>query len=112
MVEPIRFFFDQHIPFAVANRLRQRGVDVLTAQEARRCGLPDTDQLRFATVQRRVMVTFDRDYLLLDASSVSIDCWWRTKVGAPDSSSKWDILAKEWKHVLAKNAKGNIVPIP
>jgi hypothetical protein len=98
VVEPIRFFFDQHIPFAVANGLRQRGVDVLTAQEARRCGLPDTDQLRFATAQRRVMVTFDRDYLLLDASSVSIDCWWRQK--------------KEWKHVLAKNAKGNIVPIP
>jgi predicted nuclease of predicted toxin-antitoxin system len=70
-VEPIRFFFGQHIPFAVANGLRQRGIDVLTAQEAGRCGLPDTDQLQFATAQGRVMVTFDRDYLLLDASSVS-----------------------------------------
>jgi predicted nuclease of predicted toxin-antitoxin system len=68
--EPIRFFFDQHIPAAVANALRQRGVDVLTAQDAARCGLPDTEQLVFATSQERVVVTFDTDYLALDASGL------------------------------------------
>jgi len=52
----------------VVQGLRQHGVDVLTAHEAGRCGLPDTDQLAFATAQERVMVTFDTDYLVLHNS--------------------------------------------
>ncbi len=65
MAEPIRYYLDQHIPGAIANGLRQHGIDVLTAQEAGRCGLPDLDQLAFAAAQERVTVTFDPDYLAL-----------------------------------------------
>lgn len=71
MAEPVRFYLDQHIPSAVAAGLRGRGVEVLTAQEAGRCGLPDSDQLQFALQQRRVMVSFDTDYLTLDAGGQS-----------------------------------------
>ena len=70
MAEGVRFYMDQHIPAAVTQGLRQRGVDVQTAQEADRCGIPDPDQLQFATVEGRVMVTFDPDYLALHASGV------------------------------------------
>ena len=45
MAEEVRFFFDQHLPYAVADGLRRRGVDVLTVQEAGRCGLLDSQQL-------------------------------------------------------------------
>ena len=65
MVEPIQFYMDQHFPGPASQGLRRHGVDVLTAQEAGRCGLPDTDQLAFATAQDRVMATFDTDYLAL-----------------------------------------------
>jgi hypothetical protein len=61
---------DQHYPAQVTHGLRQLGIDVLTAQEAGRCGLPDPDQLAFATAEERVMVTFDTDYLALHRSSV------------------------------------------
>ena len=70
MAKPIRYFFDQHIPSAVAHGLRQRGVDVSTAQDAGRCGLPDADQLQFSTKDERVLVSFDTDYLALAASGV------------------------------------------
>ena len=70
MADPVLFYFDQHVPAAVANGLRQRGVDVLTAQEAGRCGLPDPVQLQFATSKERVMVSFDTDFLVLDAAGV------------------------------------------
>jgi predicted nuclease of predicted toxin-antitoxin system len=66
----MRFYFDQHIPAAVAQGLQQRGIDVLTALDAGRCGLPDIDQLQFATNDSRVIVTFDRDYLALAASGL------------------------------------------
>jgi hypothetical protein len=70
VAEPIRFYMDQHVPGAVTQGLRQRGIDVRTAQEAGRCGLPDFDQLAFATAEERVLVTFDSDYLALHQSGV------------------------------------------
>ena len=74
MAEPIQFFFDQHMADAVVRGLRHRGVDVLTAQETGRCGLPDPDQLSFATREERVVVTFDSDYLALHRSGVMLGC--------------------------------------
>jgi len=68
--EPIRIFFDQHVWSSAARALRQKGVDVLTAQEAGRCGVPDPDQLQFATADERVVVSFDPDYLALHRSGV------------------------------------------
>lgn len=38
MAEAVRFYLDQHITLLVARGLRQRGIDVLTAEEAGRCG--------------------------------------------------------------------------
>jgi hypothetical protein len=61
---------DQHIPGPASQGLRRHGVDVLTAQEAGRCGLPDADQLAFATAAGRVLVTFDTDFLALHQSGV------------------------------------------
>ena len=65
MAEPIRSYLDQHVYGAVAHGLRQHAIDVLTAQDAGQCGLPDPDQLAFATAEERVLVTFDPDYLAL-----------------------------------------------
>jgi hypothetical protein len=61
---------DQHFPGAVTLGLRQRGIDVLTAQEAGRCGLPDSDQLDYATTEERVLVSFDSDFLALHRTGV------------------------------------------
>jgi hypothetical protein len=61
---------DQHYYSSVSKGLRRLGLDVLTAQDAGRCGLPDPDQLAFATAEERVMVTFDSDYLALHQSGV------------------------------------------
>jgi predicted nuclease of predicted toxin-antitoxin system len=70
VADPIRFYFDQHIHSAVAIGLQNRDIDVLTAQDAGRCGLDDSDQLHFATTEDRVVATFDRDYLALAATGV------------------------------------------
>lgn len=43
---------------------------MLTAQDADRCGLPDADQLAFATTEGRVLVTFDPDFPALRRSGV------------------------------------------
>jgi hypothetical protein len=71
VAEPIRYYLDQHISGAVGNGLRLHGIDVMSAQGAGRCGLPDPDQLAFATAQERVMVTFDTDYVVLHNAGTS-----------------------------------------
>jgi hypothetical protein len=64
-MEQIRFYLDEHIPNAVAQGLRRRGVDVLTVQEAGRSGLSDPEQLAFALSERRLLITMDSDFLIL-----------------------------------------------
>jgi hypothetical protein len=71
VADAIRYYFDQHISGAVVAGLRQRGIDVLTAHEAGRCGSPDADQLDFATAEGRVLTTFDPDYLALHNSGIA-----------------------------------------
>ncbi len=70
MAESVRFYLDQHIHGALAQGLRQRGVHALTAHEAGRCGLPDPEQLAFASEEALVLVTFDVDYLALHRSGL------------------------------------------
>jgi hypothetical protein len=70
VAEPLRFFMDQHVPRAVSQGLRRRGIDVLTAQDAGRCGLTDAEQLRLATAEGRVVVTFDSDFIALHLTGV------------------------------------------
>jgi predicted nuclease of predicted toxin-antitoxin system len=69
--EPVRFYLDQHLSHALAAGLRSRGIDVLTAADAGRCGQPDPDQLAFALAEGRVTVSFDPDYLALHAAGVA-----------------------------------------
>jgi hypothetical protein len=71
VTEPIRYYMDQHYPRPVTEGLRRKGIDVLTAQEADRCGLSDPEQLAFATTNERIMVTFDSDYLALHQSGTA-----------------------------------------
>ena len=67
MDEALRYYFDEHLAEAIAQGLSHRKIDVLTAQEARRAGkkIPDSAQLAYATAQGRILVTRDRDYILL-----------------------------------------------
>jgi hypothetical protein len=58
---------DAHIPKAITNGLRLRGVDVLTAQEDNSDKLSDSELLDRATALNRVLFTFDDD-LLAEAS--------------------------------------------
>jgi Domain of unknown function (DUF5615) len=54
---------DHHVPRAITNGLRLRGVDVLTANEDRTSELPDPELLDRATELGRVLFTQDDDLL-------------------------------------------------
>jgi predicted nuclease of predicted toxin-antitoxin system len=56
-------YMEIHIPRAVTNGLRQRGVDVITAQEDDTATLEDPDLLDSATTLRRALYTQDDDLL-------------------------------------------------
>jgi len=66
----VKFYLDEHIPKGVVEGLRRRGVDVLTVQETARSGDSDDKQLAFAAREGRVFVTFDDDFLRLDATGI------------------------------------------
>jgi hypothetical protein len=63
----IKFYMDVHIPKAITNGLRQRGVDVLTAQEDGSRRLPDVTLLERATQLDRILVSADEDFAIIAA---------------------------------------------
>jgi len=69
----ISFLFDLHVPVAVSNGLRLRGVDVLTAFEDASSKLEDVDLLARAAVLGRVLVTQDEDFLAIATAWLSAD---------------------------------------
>jgi hypothetical protein len=55
-----KIYLDEDVYAAVAVGLRRRGFDVLTTIEAGRRSCGDGEQLRFASAEGRVLVTFNR----------------------------------------------------
>lgn len=53
------FYFDVHVPAAIADQLRRRGIDLLTAQEDGTAELEDPDLLARSTALGRVLFTQD-----------------------------------------------------
>ena len=66
----LRFLFDEHIPFAVTQGLRRRGIDVTTAVETGRSGADDEVLLDYARQAGRLLVTQDEDFLRLHSQGV------------------------------------------
>ena len=67
----VRFLTDEHLPNAVSNGLRARGVDAATAAEAGQLRASDATLLAFARSVGRVLITADADHLRLNAAGAS-----------------------------------------
>jgi len=82
----LQFFFDQHVPRAIALGLRLRGVDVVTAAEDGAAELDDPALMDRASDLGRVLVSFDSD-LLAEANrrqqtiGISLDSCSRIRFG-------------------------------
>lgn len=57
MKNPVKFYTDEHVARAVANGLRERGVDVVTTSEAGLLGASDEKHLEYASAEGRVVFT-------------------------------------------------------
>jgi predicted nuclease of predicted toxin-antitoxin system len=55
----VKLYLDENVPEAIATALRLRGYDVTTTKEAGKKAASDSDQLRYATSQKRVLFTFN-----------------------------------------------------
>ena len=68
MPRSIRFHLDEHVAHAVADGLRQLGIDVTTTTDANLLGAEDGDQIAYGLAQGRVIFTEDDDLLVLAAA--------------------------------------------
>lgn len=59
----VPLYMDVHVPRPITHSLRDRGVNVRTAQEDKRGETPDPKLLTRATELGRLLVTFDDDFL-------------------------------------------------
>jgi hypothetical protein len=61
----LRYYFDQHMPRAIARGLGRHDVDVLTTQEEGAEEWEDVDVFARAVELGRIMVTEDSDYIAI-----------------------------------------------
>lgn len=66
----LRLYLDEHMATAVVKAMRERGIEVQTALEARMAGhrVPDPIQLSWASVHAQTFVTGDWDFLTYGAT--------------------------------------------
>jgi predicted nuclease of predicted toxin-antitoxin system len=67
----ILYHLDEHVPRPVADGLRCRGIDAATTVEAGLLSATDEAHLAHARAQGRVIVTCDRDFLVLASRGLS-----------------------------------------
>lgn len=70
MSNKIKFHLDESVSNAIANGLRMRGIDVTTSSEKLLIGASDEQQLAFALLEKRVIFTFDDDFLSLASTGI------------------------------------------
>jgi len=109
----IRLYFDEDMSSIVAARLRKIGWDILTTHQVGNSGIEDHDQLRFATQERRILVTRNyadfqalHEHFLNEGQTHTgiIVCFWR-----PEIQKMIEALVKtiqqyggsDWTNVLA-----------
>jgi hypothetical protein len=63
----ITFYMDVHVPRAITEQLRLRGIDVLTAQQDGTTELEDAELLDRVLALTRVVFAQDQDFLLIAA---------------------------------------------
>ena len=61
MIKRIRFLADENIPLEVVEELQKAGID-LNSVSLEKPGISDENVLILAEQQRRVLITFDRDF--------------------------------------------------
>jgi Domain of unknown function (DUF5615) len=70
MENRVRFYLDEHVPIAVAEGLKRRGIAVVTTAEADMTPADDPAQLEYAQKEGCVLVTHDADFLRLHGRDV------------------------------------------
>ena len=71
MPQTIKFHLDEHVPNAIADGLRRKGIDVTTTFGAGLSGASDEEHIDFALKAQRVIFTHDADFLKLHHARIS-----------------------------------------
>jgi hypothetical protein len=66
----IRFHLDEHVDHDIARGLRNRGIDVTSATDARLLSASDEEHIAYAHAESRVILTDDPDFLALHVQGV------------------------------------------
>lgn len=99
---------DENVSNAIANGLKQRGIDVTTTAEANLISASDKEQIAFALAQKRVIFTQDDDFLRLHQAGVAhygiIYCRQRSRTISEIINS----IALIWEWVESDDIQGRV----
>jgi hypothetical protein len=99
----LKLFLDEDIHTGLSHALRQRGFDVVHAQDLKRKGRSDSEQLAFAVQEERCLMTFNvRDFVNLHNQYVG-----QNKGALGDHRFPTDAHRGDAKAIVEKGWPGN-----
>jgi predicted nuclease of predicted toxin-antitoxin system len=72
-ITEIKLYLDEDVNPQLARDLRNRGYDAVSTNEANNLGLSDLEQLEYARLHERALLTHNRDDFLQIASRYAVD---------------------------------------
>lgn len=70
MAARVSYYLDENVQIAIAEQLRRRGINVVTARDLNLLGDEDINHLARATELGRVLCTHDTDYIRLASTGL------------------------------------------
>jgi predicted nuclease of predicted toxin-antitoxin system len=91
----VRLYMDVHVPFAITEQLRRRGVDILTAAEDGAAELPDDQLLERVRTLGRLLFTQDiRFEVLARQLQGPGKALWRARFRASTLGHDWPVCQR------------------
>ncbi|NEQ47199.1 MAG: hypothetical protein F6K00_28125 [Leptolyngbya sp. SIOISBB] len=104
----IKFHLDENVSNAVAAGLRRRDIDVTTTAEQNLIGASEQDQIRFASMQERVIFTHDDDFLKLHQTNIVHAGIVYCHQGSRSIGEMFKTLAMIWECVTPEEITGKV----
>lgn len=99
----MKFLADENFPQPLSLKIRRLGYSVKTIQYKRLQGSADETVANIAIAEKRIVLTFDKDFLKGEKASAQVVVFHFPKVPTPEIIPLIDAFLKNLKEKLSKN---------
>jgi predicted nuclease of predicted toxin-antitoxin system len=108
VADKLAFYLDENIEIALAEQLKRRGLDVVTALDLGLLGESDENHLSRAVASKRVLCTYDFDFVEMATAGME-HCGIVIGINQVTTISDWIRFLENLNHTASAETMNNLV---